>query len=490
MPEKPIPGKFTSPIMELHIRIEGKKELAEQVYRQIADAIKSGRLADGQQLPPSRLLAEQLGVSRKTVSDAYVRLALDKLVVGKTGRGSFVQAPATVHKRHLPADRLAGRAVLQRWDAMITPLRQPLPGGRARYEFLGGSPSPQHFPQEQWRRAMLHALRQQDPPRGFYGSPEGVPGLREGIARHAAFSRGVHCTADDVIVTSGAQQALDLLGRVLLEPGSTVAVEEPGYPPARLLFESHGAKVVSVPVDRKGLIAEAIPADAHLIYTTPAHQFPLGMPMSTARRAALLEKACSIGAIIIEDDYDSAFRYEGQPNDALQSLDRDGIVCYVGSFSKVLLPELRMGYLIAAPAVRNAVQVARHLTDWHSSLPVQLALARFIEDGNLQKHIRRCHTVYAARRDKLMAMFAGPLAPWFELVPAQAGFHMAALARHDIDMDLLLRLARRADVGLHPLGAFYHDEPRQGLLIGYGAIETLDIEPALLRVRDILQEMT
>ena len=476
--------------MELHIRIEGKKDLAEQVYCQIADAIRSGRLADAAQLPPSRLLAEQLGVSRKTVSDAYVRLTLDKLIVGKTGRGSFVQAPPAVHTRHIGADRLAGHAVLQRWEAMVTPLRQPLPGGKARYEFLGGSPSPQHFPQEQWRRAMLHALRQQDPPRGFYGSAEGVPELREGIARHAAFSRGVHCTAEDVIVTSGAQQALDLLGRVLLEPGCTVAVEEPGYPPARLLFESYGANVVGVPVDEEGLVADAIPDDARLIYTTPAHQFPLGMPMSAARRAALLEKATAIGAIVIEDDYDSAFRYEGRPNDSLQSMDSDGIVCYVGSFSKVMLPELRMGYIIAAPAVKNAVQIARHLTDWHSSLPIQLALARFIDEGNLQKHIRRCHAVYASRREKLMAMFAGPLAPWFELVPAQAGFHVAALAKDGVDVDLLIRLARRADVGLHPLAAFYHDRPgRAGLLLGYGAIDTLDIEPALLRVRDILQQM-
>ncbi len=476
--------------MELHIRIEGKKDLAEQVYRQIAEAIRTSRLADGQQLPPSRLLAQQLGISRKTVSEAYARLTIDKLIVGKTGKGSFVSAPSDLRKRRFPADRLAGHAVLQRWDAMITPLRQPLPSGRAHYEFLGGSPSPQHFPRDEWRRAMLHALRQQEVPRGFYGDAAGVPELRTAIARHAAFSRGVACEPDDVVVTNGAQQALDLLGRVLLEPGCTVAVEEPGYPPARLLFESHGAHVVGVPVDQEGLVAEAIPAQARLIYTTPAHQFPLGMAMSAARRQALLEKALAIGAIVIEDDYDSAFRYEGRPNESLHGMDQDGIVCYVGSLSKVLLPELRMGYLIAAPAVRNAVQIAKHLTDWHSSLPVQIALAKFMDDGSLQKHIRRCHTVYAGRRDKLIELFAGPLAPWFELVPAQAGFHVAALAKVDIDIDLLIRLARRAEVGLHALAAFYRDKPaRKGLLLGYGAIETLDIEPALLRVRDILQEM-
>jgi GntR family transcriptional regulator/MocR family aminotransferase len=476
--------------MELHIQIEGDKDLAEQLHRQISEAIRSGRLADGQQLPPSRLLAQQLGVSRKTVSEAYARLTYDKLLIGKTGRGSFVSAPPAATARKRSADSLAGRAVLQKWNGMVTPLRQPLPEGRSRYEFIGGSPSPQHFPDDEWRRCVLYALRQRSLTSGLYGAAEGLPALREAIARHASFSRGVACGADDIIITNGAQQALDLLGRVLLEPGSVVAVEEPGYPAARSIFASQGAQVIGVPVDREGMMVDRIPHNANLVYTTPAHQFPLGMPMSPARRAALLARAMDIGAIIIEDDYDSAFRYEGRPTDSLQSMDEHGLVCYVGSFSKVMLPELRMGYLIAPHAILHALQTAKHLADWHNNLLTQHALAKFIDDGYLQKHIRRCHQVYAGRREKLQQAFAGPLADWFELVPANAGFHFTALANRPVDIGLLVKLARRAEVGLHPLHSFYHGQvERDGLFFGYGAIETLDIEPALLRVRDILLQM-
>jgi len=223
---------------------------------------------------------------------------------------------------------------------------------------------------------------------------------------------------------------------------------------------------------------------------TPAHQFPLGMPMSMARREALLVRARSLGAIIIEDDYDSEFRYEGRPTDSLQSMDRHGSVVFVGTFSKTLSPELRLGYLIAAPAVREAVATAKHLTDWHSPVPAQFALAKFIEEGSLQKHIRRCHSAYAERRERLVHRFATDLAPWFELVPASAGFHMAAVCRKPIDLGLLITLARRVDVGLYPLEGFYASLPaRAGLLMGYGAIRAVDIYPSLDRVRDVLTQM-
>ncbi|MES2257556.1 MAG: PLP-dependent aminotransferase family protein [Pseudomonadota bacterium] len=476
--------------MELHIVIEGRKDLAGQLYRQLGDAIRSGRLAEGQQLPPSRLLAEQLGLSRKTVSEAYSRLTLDKLLVGRVGAGSFVQAPATPRAPRRAGDDLASADIVRKWDSMATPLRHPLPEGRSRYEFIGGYATPGHFPLDEWRRCVLHALRQDAALRGRYSQAEGVAALREAIARHIAFSRGVACSAANVVVTNGAQQALDLLGRVLLEPGCVVAVEDPGYPAARLLFASQGAAVVGVPLDDEGIVVERIPPGTRLIYVTPAHQFPLGMPMSVARRHALLARAREIGAIIIEDDYDSAFRYEGRPTDSLQSLDRHGRVAFVGTFSKVLLPELRIGYMVLPESILNAALTVKHLSDWHTSTMNQHALAKFIDDGYLLKHIRRCQAIYASRRERLQAIFAQELRPWFELVPATAGFHLAALCRKEIDIDLLLRLARRADVGLYALANFYYDQaPRQGLFLGYGAIETLDIAPALERVRDILLAM-
>ena len=337
---------------------------------------------------------------------------------------------------------------------------------------------------------MLHALRQSGQARGRYGPVEGLPALRAAIAGHAAFSRGIHCTEEQVLVTSGAQQALHLLALTLLEPGDTVAVEEPGYPVARAVFASQGARVVGIDVDEDGLVVAQIPDGTRLIYVTPAHQFPLGMPMSMARRHALLERARQLGAIIIEDDYDSAFRYEGRPEDALQSMDRYGVVAHVGSFSKIMLPELRLGYVVLPQALVAAMQTVKYLSDCHTASLGQHALAKFIGDGHLLRHIRRCHDIYAGRRERLQHWFNGPLAPWFRLVPASAGFHVAALAQAPLDIAELLRRARLADVSLYALASFYHGTARhEGLFLGYGAIDKLDIDTALALVLAILQEI-
>ena len=476
--------------MELHVVIEGDKDLSGQLHRQLRDAIRSGRLAVGEQLPPSRLLAEQLGISRKTVSEVYARLTLEKLLVGRVGAGTFVAPQAPPRVTPVTARPLASHAAVEKWRTLALPLRHPPAAGSARYEFIGGSPAIELFPHADWRRCTLHALREIARTRALYGPAEGQPELREAIARHVCFARGVRCTPQDVVVTNGAQQALALLARVLVEPGSTAAVEEPGYPQARLVLGANGARVVGVPVDGEGLVVEAIPADARLIYTTPSHQFPLGMPMSVARRRALLARASEIGAIVVEDDYDSEFRYEGRPTDSLQGMDDTGNVALVGSFSKTVSPSLRLGYVIAPPAVAQAVANMKHLVDWHTPTQTQLALARFMADGDLQRHIRRCHAAYAQRRERLRARFAHDLAPWFDAVPTVAGFHMAALARRPLDMATLINLARRVDVGLYPLAGFHHfGPPRDGLMMGFGVIAASDIDPALDRVRVVLQQM-
>lgn len=476
--------------MELHIVLAGRKDLSGQLYRQLREAIRSGRLAAGAQLPPSRLLSEQLAVSRKTVAEAYSRLGLDKLLTSQVGVGTFVTAlPAAAPMAAAPP-ALAAAAWLSRWDSLPAPLRHPAPEGVSRFEFIGGYASKAPFPDADWRRCVLGALRHGAGARGSYGATEGLPELRRAIARFAGYSRGVRCGADDVLVTNGAQQALDLVARVLVEPGALVALEDPGYPPARQLFESQGARIACVPVDAEGLRVDLVPAGTRLIYVTPSHQFPLGMPMSPPRRAALLARARALGAIVIEDDYDSAFRYDTQALDSLQSMDRDGIVAYVGTFSKVMLPEARIGYLVAPPPIRAAVATAKHLTDWHTATLLQGALASFIDSGALARHIRRCHAVYAGRRDKLLHRLTTDLAPWFEPVPTAAGLHLTALLRRDIDLALLCRLARRVDVGLYPIDGFYRQlAPRQGLLFGFGAIDTIDIDAALDRVRQILEEL-
>lgn len=473
--------------MELHIVVQGRKDLVGQLYRQLREAIENGRLAAGTQLPPTRLLAEQLGISRKTVADAYALLTYDNLLVGKVGAGTFVNARVAKKGRKQCHTDLASAMVVEKWRMTSLPLNHQGQNGTLRYNFIGGATSKSHFPLDEWRSSLQYALRQSAKSGGMYGPAEGLPTLRDAIARHVAFSRGLSCTAEDVLVSNGAQQALDLISRVLIEPGCCVAVEDPGYPPARLLFAAQGAQVVGVPVDDQGMIIELIPEHARLIYVTPSHQFPLGMPMSQERREALLAKALRIGAIIIEDDYDCEFRYGGRPIDSLQSLDQHGVVAYVGTFSKTLQPELRLGYAILPPALLEAVSAAKQLTDWHSPALIQWALAKFINDGHLLRHIRRCHGIYASRRERLLARIENDLSPWLQLVPSVAGFHLAVLGKTDLDVVQVSELARKVDVGVYPLNGFFYTAAQQpGLLLGYGAIETLDIDPALDRLRDIL----
>lgn len=477
--------------MELHIRLEGRKGLAEQLYRQLRAGIDSGHLAAGTQLPPTRLLAEQLGVSRKTVAEAYSRLTYDNLLSGVVGRGTFISPRHTLRQgdsEHIP---LAAADTLERWRQRATVLAQRALDAPSRYDFIGGASSKSQFPYDQWRSCMNYALRrsQRHPERQF--SAQGLPELREAITHHIAFTRGIQCAPSDVLVCNGAQQALDLIARVLVEPGCKVAMEDPGYPPARQLFQALGARMQSVPVDDQGLCVEQIEDGTRLIYVTPSHQFPLGMPMAAPRREALLARAAELGALIIEDDYDCEFRYQGPAAEALQRMDRHGLVAYVGTFSKTLLPELRLGYAVLPPAVLQAACVAKHLSDWHSPTLQQWALARLLAEGHLNKHIRRCHEVYSARRERILARLDGDLAPWFDAVPASAGFHLSALAKPGVDVELLISLARKVEVGLYSLAPFFNEAPvRPGLLLGFGAIELLDIDPALDRVADTLQRLS
>ena len=477
--------------MELHVVIEGRRGLADQIHRQLRDAIRSGRLAAGQQLPPSRLLADQLGVSRKTVAQAYAKLTFDRLTVTQVGAGTFVASRLPIPSRPLAQKDLAGSAIAQLWQGVETPLRHPLPDARLPYEFIAGASSRRLFPEAEWRQCALHGMRRTSTQRGFYGEPEGLLELREAISRHIGFSRGVNCRPDDLVITSGAQQALDLVARVLIEPGCVVAIEEPGYPLARMLLEAQRAHVVPVPVDAEGLCVDRIPDGTRLVYTTPTHQFPLGMPMSVARRHALLARARELGAIVVEDDYDSEFRYEGQALEPLKTLDQWGLVAYVGTFSKSLSPDLRIGYAIAPPSLRTALVNAKHLCDMHTPTLLQWALARFMADGHLLKHIRRCHDVYSQRRDRLLSHLLGDLSPWLEPLPAVAGYHLAVMFRRPLPAAQLCHLARRSEVGLYPLDDCYRlPSNRSGLLVGFGAIEAQDIDPALDRVRTILEQLT
>jgi GntR family transcriptional regulator/MocR family aminotransferase len=270
-----------------------------------------------------------------------------------------------------------------------------------------------------------------------------------------------------------AQQAFDLIGRVLISPGDSVAVEEPGYPPAQMLFRSLGAQVVGVPVDDEGLDVARIPKAARLVYVTPSHQFPLGTAMSLQRRSELLGWAEQRGAVVIEDDYDSEFRFEGRPLDPLQSLDRGGRVIYVGSFSKVMLPALRVGFLIAPASLQSALRSAKQLSDWHGDLPLQAALARFIDEGLLARHIRKTAREYERRHAHVTEAIRRELHAWLQVIPSAAGLHVAAqlASGASVDLDDVVRRAEARGVVVRSLRYFSAEAPaRAGLVIGYGAI--------------------
>lgn len=472
--------------MDLHVTLHGRTDLSGQIYRQIRAAILDGRLPAGERLPSTRDLAAQLGVSRKTTLDVFERLLAESFLLSKPGHGTFVADGPQRMPQTQPAPQQAQPSPL--WQAM-PPALALQPRSTHPHDFMGGVTDKTRFPFEPWRRCMNHALRLQARGRGAYHDPAGEQELRLAISRYLGFNRAVASQWQDVIVTQGAQQALDLLARVVLQPGDIVAMEEPGYPPARACFTAMGARVVSVPVDAHGMVVDALPAQARLVYVTPSHQFPLGMPLSLDRRIALLEWAQRTGAVIAEDDYDGEFRFEGRPLDALKSLDRAGLVAYVGTFSKTIFPELRVGYLVPPQSLYGALVKAKQLVDWHSASLTQAALARFMLDGDFARHLRRSHKLYEARRAMLIRHLTGPLAPWFTPILAMAGIHMTALLKPGIDEAAVIACGDAVQIGLYGTQRFYAASPPQpALLFGYGEIDVAQIDESLTRLATALRQ--
>jgi GntR family transcriptional regulator / MocR family aminotransferase len=458
--------------VELHISLAGRGDLAARIYRGLRDAILDGRLRPGDRLPATRELARSLVVSRNTVATAYERLTAEGFLTARVGSGTYV---AEVPLARRP--RRAGRGGLRPrpgWTARPRPV-----SGQAaapRWDFRVGIPDPELFPFDTWRRLVNQELRLTAHAPGTYAGPAGHPALRVAIARYVGLARSVPADPDDVLVTSGTQQALDLIARVLVSPGDTVAVEDPGYLPAHDLFVSLGARVVGVPVDAEGLVVDELPA-AKLVYTTPSHQFPLGGAMSLPRRLALLAWADRYDAAVVEDDYDSEFRFADRPLDPLYSLDSGGRVIYLGTFSKTLLPALRIGYAVVPASLRDALHAAKQLTDWHTPVVTQVALARFADSGELARHIRRATTVYAARRTAVLAALGAE--PRLDLVPSVAGLHVCATTA--LDADAITRTAAAAGIGVEPLSDYCFTEPRRGFVLGYGAARDVDAGLAAFR---------
>jgi GntR family transcriptional regulator / MocR family aminotransferase len=472
--------------VDIHVNLSGRRDLAGEIYRQLRAAILEGRLRGGALLPPTRELAARLSVARTTVSVAYDRLIGEGFATARIGAGTYVagQISGITQPRGLDECALQARSI---WDNV--PLQIP-PRREAAFDFRAGLPDERLFPHDVWARLLAREHRSLKAIRG-YGHPAGHERLREAIAHHVAVSRGLKVDADDVIVTSGAQQAIDLIGRVLAAPGDRATVEDPGYGPPRRLFAAQGLHVCSAPIDGEGLIVDAIPAETRLLYVTPSHQFPLGMSMSLRRRIALLEWAKRTGAAVIEDDYDSEFRFNGRPLEPLYSLDAHGRVIYVGSFSKTMLPALRLGFVVAPRSLRDALTSARFLADRGSPLASQAALARFIAEGLFARHIRRMRATYEKRHRLTIDVLARTFADELSVAPSSVGLHVAALARRASpgQITAVLQRASAARIACTPLSMYAAGEhPLSGLVLGYGAIATERIEAGIAELHRAFQE--
>jgi GntR family transcriptional regulator/MocR family aminotransferase len=468
-----------------HVSLVGRTDLSGEIYRQIRQAILDRRLRPGERLPPTRELATALSVSRSTVTVAYESLLAEGFATSHTGSGTFVSHHLETKRPASKTRRSAARAIQVRgvWETI------PLPTGfnrAARFDFRTGLPDASLFPHRAWRRVVAGALRSREMAAGVYESTAGNWDLRAAIARHIGISRSVSGSPDDVIVTNGTQQALDIIARVLLEPGDVVAMEDPGYRPLKELLKALGARVIGVPVDSEGLVVEALPAKARAVYVTPSHQFPLSVAMSLSRRRALLAWAERNNAVVVEDDYDSEFRFGGRPLEPLQTLDSTGRVVYVGTFSKTLLPTLRLAFMVVPPSLREAAHKAKFVTDWHTATIAQSALAQFIDEGTFARHIRRVSRIYSERHAMLTAEIKRSFGDYLDLVPSSTGLHITACARGAwVDhIDAIVSRAFDLGVAIDTMSRNRVDrKPPAGIVLGYGAIETARIAEGLRRLR-------
>jgi len=462
-----------------------------QLYDGIRSAILNGQLAAHTRLPASRTLAQELGISRNTVMDAYAQLLSEGYIEGKIGSGTYVTHPLPDTVLQLGSTTGIAHTAPQRSPSQRGKLLASTPVSISRdtgypRPFQPGLPAFDTFPFDIWARLMARYWRHPPSELLSYGEPNGYLPLREAIAEYLIVARGVRCTEEQIIIVAGSQQGLDLAARVLLDPGDKVWIEDPGYIGARGALQSAGADLVPVPLDQEGLnITEAIKRcpNARLAYITPSHQYPLGVTMSLSRRLALLEWAHHVGAWILEDDYDSEYRYTGRPLPALQGLDSQNRTVYLGTLSKTLFPSLRLGYMVVPVDLVNAFTAAKALLDRHAPSVEQAVLAAFITEGHFARHIRRTRILYAERQAVLLEAAARELGGFLEIGPAQAGMHLIGYLPEGMDDQAVSRAVAEFGVNAPALSSYaLMPQPRGGLLLGYTAFTQSDIIRAVYRL--------
>lgn len=463
--------------------------LYRQLYSSLRHAIRSHRLLPGMRLPSSRTLADKLGVSRNTVLEAFDQLRAEGYLESRVGAGTFVahELPDKLLRvrgdAHLNAPTFSTSTPTDPDSSRLSERGQFLTGLKLSFfrdheqprAFRPGIPALDAFPIDTWSQLTARRWRSVPSPRLSYGEPAGYPPLRAAIADYLRTSRGVRCDPDQVIIISGTQQAVMLTAHVLLDPDDVVWIEDPGYPRARGAFQWAGAHVVPVPLDGEGIDLEAgraLDGPARLAYVTPSHQYPLGMTMSLRRRLELLDWAKQSDRWILEDDYDSEYRYEGRPIAALQGLDDAGRTIYVGTFSKVLFPALRLGYLVVPKNLVDAFVAARTLVDRCPPLIQQMVVADFINEGYFEQHLRRMRTLYAARQSVLIDALDDALGDALRISSDKAGLHLTGWLEPSIDDAAVSETLEERGIVAPPL-SFYspRDLDRGGLVLGYAAVD-------------------
>jgi GntR family transcriptional regulator / MocR family aminotransferase len=469
------------PFTSLRLDRDSPAPLHRQLYSEIRAAILDGRLSHGARLPSTRTLSADLRLSRNTVAGAFDQLLAEGYLEGRVGSGTYVMGAAfpsargvkTAARRQSPAGPSArGRQLAATRVSPAHVTNDPIP-------FRPGIPAIDAFPRELWARMAARLLRHASSTLFNYSDPAGYPPLRSAIADYLRAARGVRCSPAQVVVTAGSQQAIDLAARILLDSGDTTWLEDPGYLGARGAFRAAGVVCAPVPVDSEGLSVkqgEKLAPQARMAYVSPSHQYPLGVTMSLSRRMELLDWANRRDAWIVEDDYDSEFRYIGRPLESLQGLDASGRVLYTGSFSKVLFPALRLGYLVAPEALVDAFVAGRALADRHSPVFDQALTAEFLAEGHFARHIRRMRALYGERQEALVAACRRELGGCLNVAPAAAGMHLVGWLAENRSDRVASRAALAAGVPAPAISDYASGRfDRQGLILGYAAVNARQI---------------
>jgi GntR family transcriptional regulator/MocR family aminotransferase len=469
----------------------GSRMILSSLHNQLRSAILDGRLKAGLRLPSTRALAATYGVARNIAVTAYELLSAEGYVSAHRGSGTVVATRLASKSKHRRIQRAPGseQKLNRYWRERSLPA-QDAADAEPRYAFQVGLPDVANFPYATWRRLSGRVLRRFQFGSAHSFDPQGLNTLREAIAQHVSFTRAVTCGPEDIVVTTGAQQAFDVLARVLTTKGRpSVAVENPGYRRLRAAFQAHGAGICPVAVDQEGLLVDRLPATVRVVCVTPSHQFPLGAVMSARRRTALLEYCQRRGAVVIEDDYDSEFRFADRPLDALQTLDRAQSVFYVGTFSKTLLPDLRLGYIVTPPWALAAIVIAKQFSDGPCSALTQATAALLIKEGYLARHVRKMQRVYTKRRNLLLRSLHSDLGRWLVPLPSVAGLHVTARLQQTCDEASVIAHAKRLGVRVGALRPYYAGRPSMGgLVFGFGNIDETAIAEGLARLRQALPD--